>query len=149
MIDAVVVLLIEDDSLGETKTGKALLQMPGIILRKASSWSMALRMMSRETELLVVDLNLPDVLDPTETADKIVSLVEKFPIVVCSDVFEFRIRQQCMDAGCVAFLKKSDTSPEELRHAVTKAILQTQRHKMDSEVTKLSTIIPDLRTNGV
>lgn len=154
MIDAVAVLLIEDDSLGETKAGKALASMPGIILNKAGTWFIARQtMLDREkAELLVADLNLPDVLDARETAASICRLAShpsNLPIVVFSDVDELAIRQQCMEAGVIAFLKKSNTSPEDLRRAVTKAITRTRRYAMDSEVAKMTkAALPEKRANG-
>lgn len=149
MLDLVAVLLIEDDSQGETKAGKALSSMPGIALSKASTWSMATKMMGSE-ELFVADLNLPDVLDVRQTADSICRIAKDFPVVVFSDCDELEIRRRCMDAGCVAFLKKSDTSPAALVAAVGKAITKTTRFNMDSRVIKMTEAgLPETRANGI
>jgi DNA-binding NarL/FixJ family response regulator len=123
--------------------------MHGIVLSKASTWSMATKMMGSE-ELFVADLNLPDVLDPRETATSICRLAAQFPVVVFSDCDELAIRKQCADAGVIAFLKKSETSPAALRAAVGKAILKTTRYNMDSQVIKMTKAgIPEARANGV
>lgn len=147
--DLVAVLLIEDDSQGETKAGRALAAMPGIILSRASTWSMATKMMGSE-ELFVADLNLPDVLDVRQTAESICRLAKDFPVVVFSDCDELEIRRQCMQAGCVDFLKKSVTSPAALVAAVGRAKTKTARYSMDSKVIKMTEAgIPETRANGV
>lgn len=149
MPELVAVLLIEDDSQGETKAGKALASMPGIVLSKASTWSMATKMMGSE-ELFVTDLNLPDVLDPSEAATSICRLAAQFPVVVITDCDELSIRRQCRDAGVIAFLKKSETTPDGLRAAVGRAITKTTRYTMDSQVIKMTKAgLPEPRTNGI
>lgn len=150
MTDAVSVLLIEPEN--SKRTADALAKIPGLFVSRATSWSMALRMMSTKgAELLVVDLNLPDEPNLDEMANKLCDLTEKFPIVVLSASDTFELRRQCMNAGCVAVLHKNAETPtdDEIRRALTKAVLRTQRHRIDSEVVRLSAIVPQTQANGI
>lgn len=134
----VSVLLIEDTIGGETLMEFSLRSLRGIETHTATTWSMATRMVPA-ADVIVADLNLPDVIDSRETAEAICRLAATMPVVVCSNIDPPEIRKQCEAAGVIDFLRKDKTTADQLRAAVEVAVSKTRRRMTESEIVRLST----------
>lgn len=140
----VTALLIEDSGVDRSYVRRVVSQAEGIHLNVAESWSAGMRMLMI-ADLLIVDLNLPDVPTEAEAVDNVCRLASTYPIVVYSGA-DSTAAKRCLESGVVAFLRKDQTFPRQLREALELAASRTSRRQQAASHSDLAQTIQELRS---
>lgn len=131
-------LLIEDYLPDQLMMLSAIQTLEGVCVHTAQTWGAATRMMPR-CDMLVVDLNLPDLESVQEAVDKVCRIASNsIPVIVLSGTEDPQVIEQCLSSGVVAYLRKDQTSPKEIREAVELAVTKTARRTADSAIIRLT-----------
>lgn len=140
----VIALLIEDSAVDRRYFQCVADRMPGLELNVAENWSQGMRMVMI-ADLLIVDLNLPDVPTESEAVENVCRLAKTWPVIVYSASESPGVVNKCLDAGVVAFLRKDQTFPQQLRDALCEAASRTRRRVQCESHTVLSETAEQLK----